>query len=92
MTKKQKRCNFAQSGDGAGCGARLLKKYGANIIGGLHLKMPDCIGDVKLLKKTLKQNKQLVKCAENKIVNAVMLMFRMVVNSSDKVLILPPPQ
>lgn len=59
------------SGDGAGCGARLLKKCGANIIGGLHLKMPDCIGDVKLLIKPLEQNKELVKSAENKIANAV---------------------
>lgn len=59
------------SGDGAGCGARLLKKHGANIIGGLHLKMPDCIGDVKLLKKPLEQNKQLVKDAERKIEWAV---------------------
>jgi len=59
------------SGDGAGCGARLLKKYGANIVGGLHLKMPDCIGDVKLLKRPLEQNKQLVKNAEIKIANAV---------------------
>ena len=33
------------SGDGAGCAARILKKQGAEIVGGLHLKMPDCIGD-----------------------------------------------
>ena len=31
----------AFSGDRAGCTARLLKKYGANILGGLHIKMPD---------------------------------------------------
>lgn len=55
------------SGDGAGCGARLLKKYGANVVGGLHLKMPDCIGDVKALKKTLAQNQQLIVSAEQKI-------------------------
>jgi ferredoxin len=59
------------SGDGAGCGARLLKKCGATIVGGLHLKMPDCISDSKLLKKTSEQNKQLVKNAENKIAKAV---------------------
>jgi ferredoxin len=64
------------SGDGAGCGARLLKKYGANIIGGLHLKMPDCIGDVKTLKKSLKENRQIVKNAEGKIKNAVDLLKR----------------
>ena len=55
------------SGDGAGCSARLLKKCGAKIIGGLHLKMPDCIGDVKLLKKSLEENKALVKQADSKI-------------------------
>ena len=59
------------SGDGAGCGARLLKKCGARIIGGLHLKMPDCIGDVKALKKPLKQNRQIVTDAEQKIERAV---------------------
>ena len=59
------------SGDGAGCGARLLKRYGATVIGGLHLKMPDCIGDSKLLKKSLEQNKQLIEIAESKIMEAV---------------------
>jgi len=29
------------SGDGTGCTARLFRKYGADVIGGLHLKMPD---------------------------------------------------
>lgn len=55
------------SGDGAGCAARLLQKYNSNIIGGLHLKMPDCIGDVKLLKKTLDKNRQLIIDADKKI-------------------------
>jgi len=59
------------SGDGAGCGARLLKKSGAKIIGGLHLKMPDCIGDVKALKKPLVQNRQIVTNAGEKIAKAV---------------------
>ena len=36
------------SGDGTGCAARLLIKYGADIAGGLHLKMPDCITDSNL--------------------------------------------
>ena len=39
------------SGDGAGILARLLNSYGAVISGGLHLKMPDSIGDVKVLKR-----------------------------------------
>ncbi|MDE7295927.1 MAG: EFR1 family ferrodoxin [Clostridia bacterium] len=55
------------SGDGAGCSARLFKKYGAKILGGLHLKMPDCIGDVKALKKSLDDNRRLVKNADDKI-------------------------
>lgn len=55
------------SGDGAGCAARLFKKYGAKILGGLHIKMPDCIGDVKLLKKSFEENKELVKRADTKI-------------------------
>ena len=59
------------SGDGTGCSARLLKRYGANIIGGLHLKMPDCIGDVKLLKKSIKRNKAIIKQADLKIKRTV---------------------
>lgn len=55
------------SGDGAGCSARILKKYGAEIIGGLHLKMPDCIGDEKLLKKPLTINKEIIKQDNAKI-------------------------
>ena len=55
------------SGDGAGCSARLFQKHGAKIIGGLHLKMPDCIGDVKLLKKSLEENKAIVKKADEKL-------------------------
>lgn len=58
------------SGDGAGCAARLLSKYDAKIIGGLHVKMPDCIGDEKVLKKSLKQNKLIVKAAQVKIKDA----------------------
>lgn len=58
------------SGDGTGCAARLLKKYGAKIVGGLHLKMPNCIGDEKLLKKTREEKRILVKRAEDKIKEA----------------------
>lgn len=56
------------SGDGAGCSARLFSKYGANIIGGLHLKMSDCISDEKALKKTLEQNEKLVIDSDKKII------------------------
>lgn len=55
------------SGDGSGCSARILKKFGANIIGGIHIKMPDCVGDVKILKKSLKKNKEIVLMADKKI-------------------------
>lgn len=55
------------SGDGAGCTARLLKKHGAMILGGLHIKMPDSICDIKLLKKTIEENKAIVISADKKI-------------------------
>lgn len=55
------------SGDGTGCSARLFRKYGSDITGGLHLKMPDCIGDEKALKKPKEQNHLIVVAAENKI-------------------------
>ncbi len=48
------------SGDGAGCTARILKKYGAEILGGLHIRMPDSVSDVRLLKKTPDENKRTV--------------------------------
>lgn len=59
------------SGDGAGCAARMFKKCGATVLGGLHIKMPDCIGDVKLLKKPLEKNRDLVAAANKKIDTAV---------------------
>ncbi len=58
------------SGDGAGLLARLLAGYGAFITGGLHLKMPDSIGDERALKRTLEQNRKLVRAAEEKIQKA----------------------
>lgn len=57
----------AFSGDGAGCSARLIKKYGATIVGGLHIHMPDSVCDSKLLKKSLEENKQIVIRADQKI-------------------------
>lgn len=59
------------SGDGAGNLGRLLQKYGGEIIGGLHLKMPDSIGDEKLLKRSMEMKVRLVKEAESKIKKAV---------------------
>lgn len=61
----------AFSGDGAGCTARLLKKYGAVILGGLHLRMPDSVCDSKLLKRPLEQNRELVAAADRKIKTSV---------------------
>lgn len=59
------------SGDGAGMLARRLKKYGAQITGGLHLKMPDSIADEKALKRSREKNRELVRMAESKIDQAV---------------------
>ena len=59
------------SGDGTGCTARLLKKCGANVIGGLHLKMPDSIGDEKILKKSIQANREIILRAEEKIAQSV---------------------
>lgn len=59
------------SGDGAGCAARLFRQCNATVLGGLHIKMPDCIGDEKALKKSPEANRALVLQAENKIISAV---------------------
>lgn len=59
------------SGDGAGVLGRLLQKCGAELIGGLHLKMPDSICDEKVLKRSLEKNRKLVKNAESKIKRTV---------------------
>ena len=55
------------AGDGTGCAARLLKKYGAVITGGIQIIMPDSIGDCKALKKSAEQNREIVKKAEQRI-------------------------
>lgn len=57
----------AFSGDGAGCTARLLKKKGAVILGGLHIHMPDSVCDCKLLKKSIDENRKIVIEADRKI-------------------------
>lgn len=61
------------SGDGTGVAARRLKKYGAQITGGLHLKMPDCIVDVKALKKSTEENRKMINRAKLKIERAASL-------------------
>ena len=59
----------AFSGDGAGCAARLFKRYGALILGGIHIKMPDSVCDSKLLKKNIEQNREIIRQADKKIEN-----------------------
>ena len=59
------------SGDGAGVLGRMLKKYGAVIVGGLHIKMPDSICDEKVLKRSPEDNRQLIIKGERKIEQAV---------------------
>ncbi len=66
----------AFSGDGAGCAARLLKKCGAFVLGGLHLKMPDSVCDSKLLKKSAEEKIQIIRRAEEKIGRAVLQIGR----------------
>lgn len=55
------------SGDGAACTARLFKKVGANVIGGLHLRMPDNVCDVSTLKKSKENNRAIISEADKKI-------------------------
>ncbi len=62
----------AFSGDGAGCSARLLKKCGATVLGGLHLKMPDSVCDSKLLKKSREEKIEIIRRAEEKIERAIL--------------------
>lgn len=58
------------SGDGTGCTARILKKCGAEILGGLQIKMPDSVCDSKLLKKGLEENRQIIKDSDKRIEEA----------------------
>ena len=58
------------SGDGAGCSARLFKKCGAIVIGGLHLKMPDSVCDVSTLKKGEQECRQIINEADKKILES----------------------
>ena len=62
------------SGDGSGNLGRLLHSFGAEVVGGLHLKMPDSIGDEKALKRPIEKNRELVKTAEQKIKESVRLL------------------
>lgn len=61
------------SGDGAGILARLLKSYGANISGGLHVLMPDSISDEKVLRRSYAKNKEHIAKALVKVEKAALL-------------------
>ena len=58
------------SGDGTGCAARRLRKYGAEISGGLQVKMPDSVCDFKPLKRPLNENLEIIKAADLKVKEA----------------------
>lgn len=58
------------SGDGAGCAARPLKKCDARVVGGLHIKMPDSVCDVKALKRPFEENVRIVDAADAKLAAA----------------------
>ena len=58
------------AGDGTGCAARLLQKYGAEITGGFQIVMPDSIGDCKALKKSKEQNKAVIEKADKRVTEA----------------------
>lgn len=62
------------SGDGAGILARILKKYNADIIGSLHLKMPDNISDIKYLCSKTEKNINIINKTKIKIDKAVELL------------------
>ena len=64
------------SGDGTGCTARLLKKHGAEILGGMQIKMPDSVCDSKLLKKSVEENRQIVKSADWRMEEAARHMIK----------------
>lgn len=60
------------SGDGAGVSARLFRQYGADIIGGIHVIMPDCICDVRLLKFSPDKNRKIINKADSKLETAAL--------------------
>jgi len=55
------------SGDGAGCAARILKRAGARITGGAHVKMPAFILDVAIFSYSAQKNERLIKEANAKL-------------------------
>ena len=58
------------SGDGAGCAARILKRAGARITGGAHIRMPAFILDVAIFSYSAQKNERLIKEANAKLQRA----------------------
>lgn len=61
------------SGDGSGCGARILRKAGANVVGAVQLLMPDSVSDSKLLKKTPEKNREIIANTDKEIEESAVL-------------------
>ena len=55
------------SGDGAGCSARILRRAGAKITGGAHIRMPVFILDVAIFSYSAQKNERLIKEANAKL-------------------------
>lgn len=58
------------SGDGAGCAARILRRVGAKITGGVHVKMPAFILDVAIFSYSAQKNERVIKEANAKLERA----------------------
>ena len=59
------------SGDGAGCAARILRRAGAKITGGVHVRMPAFILDVAIFSYSAQKNERLIKEANAKLERVV---------------------
>lgn len=55
------------AGDVTGCAARELQKYGADILGGLQIQMPDAVCDSRALKKSCTASREIIRKAENRV-------------------------
>ena len=58
------------SGDGTGCAARILRRAGAKITGGMHVKMPAFILDVAIFSYSAQKNERVIKEANAKLERA----------------------
>ncbi len=58
------------SGDRAGCAARILRRAGAKITGGAHVRMPAFILDVAIFSYSAQKNERVIKEANTKLERA----------------------